>query len=219
MARRSIWKRRHHEGLPTAADGGSGRHPVLRGAVHGIRSRRQRRPRPCARVARGSSKFHGRAPRSHCVALPGCSRGAVFLWFATALRARIRHQEGEDDTISSIAWGAGLVTVSLMLVGNSGSLAADFRAVQGSGAADLAQLWALGLAPGILSTITSATLLAATALASFRSGILPRTLGYSAAVIAVGLLVGSVEHRGVCFLSPLWESRTCSFNFGCWSLP
>jgi hypothetical protein len=91
-----------------------------------------------------------------------------------------------------------------MLVGNSGWLAADFRAVQASGAADLAQLWALGLAPGILSTITSATLLAATALASFRSGVLPRTLGYSAAVIAVGLLVGSVEPQGVSFLSPLW---------------
>ena len=151
-------------------------------------------------VASFMSEHPGRIASRYLVAIAA----VLLLLFAAGLRARIRRQEGGDDTLSSVVWGAGLLTVGLMLVGNSAWLAADFHAVEGSGAADLTLLWALGLAPGILGTISSAMLLAAAAIASLRLGVLPRTLGYAAGVIAVGLLVGSVEPQGTSFLSPLW---------------
>jgi hypothetical protein len=73
-------------------------------------------------VASFMAEHPGRIASRYLVTLAA----VFFLWFAADLRARIRRQEGEDDTLSSVAWGAGLLTVSLMLVGIAVLLAADF---------------------------------------------------------------------------------------------
>lgn len=139
--------------------------------------------------------------------------GAVFsLWFLGELRAVIRAAEGGEGRLATTAFGGGIVSVTLFVLGSAllGPVAAAMTrpglryapAVDGhltivlSGAAFLVLASA-----GILASV----LLAAVAVATWRTRVFPRWFGVASAIGAV-LLLGSGFGLVTVLLVPAWTS-------------
>lgn len=114
-----------------------------------------------------------------------------FIWFLSALRARIAAAEGGAGTLTALAFGSGLVTAGLWVV------AAGLWAV----VADTLQetdrfvldpntyrvLGGLGYMLFVSGVTITLVLVAATSIAALRTGLLPRWLGWVGIAVALVL--------------------------------
>jgi hypothetical protein len=123
--------------------------------------------------------------------------GVFFIWFLASLRVRLLAVEGEPGRLTSIAFGSGLVFVTLMAVA-----AATFASVAGDitfggedfvsvdGARFLPELgYPILLIGGMFAAIA---MIDATSILILRTNVLPRWLGYFGFVVAVVLLAAVI---------------------------
>jgi hypothetical protein len=119
--------------------------------------------------------------------------GLAFLWFVAGLRSVLRRAEGDTDTLSNLVLGAGVVFTAVWSV-SAAALASVAYAVEFSDARvsepDLVTvLPSLG---GLLLLLgggfAGVLLLAATSILIFRTGVLPRWLGWFGIVVAIALV-------------------------------
>ena len=120
--------------------------------------------------------------------------GALFfVWFLTNLRERLRGVESESHGLSTLAFGSGLVSITLLLgaacVGIGPAIAAEDSDVFQLDP-DLARFTSstsyLFL---VSSTMIAAGLIAATSVLAIRTGVLPAWLGWIGLVVAAAALV------------------------------
>lgn len=110
----------------------------------------------------------------------------LFLWFLGALWSVLRDAEGEPAWLSLVAVASGIVMVASILGG--GWPLAFFRMEEGLEPQMARMLFDEGNYGFATIWVAIASFLAATAAVSLRSGVLPRWLAWSGAVIAIGLL-------------------------------
>lgn len=137
--------------------------------------------------------------------------GAVFsLWFLGELRAVIRHAEGGEGRLSTTAYGGGIVSVALFVLGSAliAPIAAEVGGDSGfalqSADGHLAQVFS-GAAFLVLASagILAAVLLGAVGIATLRTEVFPRWFGYASGVGAVLLLASGFVLLPV-LLIPVW---------------
>jgi hypothetical protein len=114
----------------------------------------------------------------------------AFVFFLGSLWGVLRRAEGERSPFSAIAFGAGLVLVSVKIASFPAAIAAFHRGQEGMDPQLAAALFDMNEVSFVLTWAIVAVLLAATAVVVLRSGALPRWLGWSAAVLSPALLVG-----------------------------
>jgi Domain of unknown function (DUF4386) len=131
---------------------------------------------------------HGEAAMIQAYFLDGLA-GASLIVFAAALRSALRPFEGENATLSSILFGAGVAagTVSL-LQGLFTQVLADRVATLGNPAA-IRTLFDLNGEGDTYKLLVLGVFLGAAALLVFRTRALPRWLGWVAAVLAPLLVI------------------------------
>lgn len=119
--------------------------------------------------------------------------GLAFLGFTTSLRSVLRRAEGDPGTLSNLVFGAGVVFTAVWSV-SAAALASVAYAVEFSDGRvsnpDLVTvLPSLG---GLLLLLgggfAGILLLAATSILIFRTGVLPRWLGWFGIIVAVSLV-------------------------------
>jgi hypothetical protein len=111
-----------------------------------------------------------------------------FMVFIVYLCSVLRRSEGEGSWLSTVALSGGLLTTVMLL----GAFPPKFAALLIRMNEDLtpqvaATLFLLNDGAHVLTYLTSASLLAPTAIVVIRTRVLPRWLGWAAVVIAVGL--------------------------------
>lgn len=137
-----------------------------------------------------------------------CMVGLIaFVWFLAALRTRLAEAEGGDGFLSSIAFGGGLLSTAFLaftLVPTaSGAIALqDSHSTFGPDAAQA--LMQLNSAAYSVAYMTMSIPLIATAAVALRTRALPRSLGYTSAVLGVVMIVPFVNWLAFGFLFPLW---------------
>jgi hypothetical protein len=123
------------------------------------------------------------------------------LIFVCSLWSALRRAEGEPSWLSAAAFGGGLLAVAFQFGGAPAQFAAVSRWEEGINPQLARALFDVGTTTFILSWFPLAVLLAATAVVANRTGALPRWIGWAAAVLAVGLLVGlAIVPSGWAFL-------------------
>lgn len=137
--------------------------------------------------------------------------GAVFsLWFLGELRSVLRKAEGGDGRLATTAYGGGIVSVALFVLGSAliGPIAAamsqpDYQ-YQTATDGHLTQLFS-GAAFLVLASagILAAVLFAAVAVVTLRTEVFPRWFGIAGAVGAVVLLASGFTLLPV-LLIPVW---------------
>jgi len=118
-----------------------------------------------------------------------------FLWFLGALRAHLRRFEVGPGGLSAVAFGAGLVLLALVLVGNGLLVAATLHTDELGDAG----VRALYDAQGYVFTMTAfpvAALIAATSASGLRNLSLPRSLGFGGAAIAAAEIIAALTLYG-----------------------
>jgi hypothetical protein len=117
--------------------------------------------------------------------------GIAFLWFLGQLRSVLRRSEGEPGTLSGIAFGSGVVFVAMLFASSAafGAVAAamEFGDIVQPGA-DISRLLPhLGYVfLLIFGMLAASSMMFATSLVAWRTGVLPRWLvwtGFGCAVI------------------------------------
>jgi hypothetical protein len=111
-----------------------------------------------------------------------------FVWFLGALWARLRRSESEPAWLSLVALASGLVTAAQLVTGGGWTLAMAridegldpelARLLFDQGNLGFANIW-----------VSLASMLLATGVVSLHTEALPRWLGWSALVIAIGLVI------------------------------
>ena len=116
---------------------------------------------------------------------------ALFLWFLGGLRSLLLRAEGKPGTLSNIAFGAGLVwiTIAISLQGPQSALA--MVSVKGSNPELAALMSELATALSVIAFVPMGAMLAAVAVVWLRSAALPAFVGWLAAVAAIVHLVMS----------------------------
>jgi hypothetical protein len=130
--------------------------------------------------------------------------GALFfLWFLGHLRARLAAAEGGVQRLTAIAFGAGLVTATCVLLlpgpDQAGALSND--EISGDAAIVFNNL---GDAFFIGAEFAAAVLVVATALVVLATRALPRWLGWASLVLALWLLIAPIGWAALLFALPLW---------------
>ena len=137
--------------------------------------------------------------------------GAVFsLWFLGELRAVLRRAEGGDGRLATTAYGGGVVSVALFVLGSAllGPVAVAMRssdfAYQPAVDGHITQLLSAAAFLVLASAgILAAVLFAAVAVATLRTAVFPRWFGIAGAVGAVLLLASGLTLLPV-LLIPVW---------------
>ena len=116
----------------------------------------------------------------------------AFFWFVGAVRNRLRVAETPEGGLPALAFGGGIAAATLVLVANATTMAGAFRA-EDDGQIDPAVAAALNdvssLIIGIAAPIALAVFVAATAIVSIATGVLPRWLGWLSLLLALGFLI------------------------------
>ena len=120
---------------------------------------------------------------------------AFFLVFLMILRTQLRKAEGRDGTLAALALGAGVLVAGFQVLGTSLWAAPGLELTSQSDAAEVEAAASLAASSNALieiATFWRGLLLAAVALAVLRYAAMPRWLGWMAAVLAFGALIGAV---------------------------
>ena len=152
--------------------------------------------------------------------------GAVFsLWFLGELRAVLRKAEGGDGRLAATAFGGGIVSVALFVLGSA--LIGPIALAIGNGGFAY-QPEVDGHLTMILSSaaflvlasagILAAVLFAAVAVVTLRTNVFPRWFGIAGAVGAVALLASGVTLLPV-LLIPVWTIAASVLTFRVVSRP
>jgi len=124
---------------------------------------------------------------------------AVFclIVFVSSLRQLLRTGSNESDWLSSIAFGGGLVTAGVMLVGLSFKLANKSIGNYGADTQVAKMLYALEWDFSLAMSPALAALVAGSAVAILRGAPLPRWVGWFSVLVAVLLLAPGFYWIGV----------------------
>jgi hypothetical protein len=139
----------------------------------------------------------------------------IFVWFVGSLRGFLARTEGRTGRLSEVAFGAGMVYISISLAAQAFqigmTMAAESTTVQ---PALLGTAWALFS----IASVPLAVILFATAAVSFRARVFPAWLGWLSLATAAAylmLLCGIVVETGP--LSPTgWVTSAPYPLFGVW---
>jgi len=122
--------------------------------------------------------------------------GAIaFLWFLGTLRERLRRAEPESGGLAAVAFGSGIVLLTLALIGQGLLVTGTLHTRD----LDDSTLRALYDAQGYVFLMTgfaAAGLVGATSASALRSGALPRWTGFGGAAIAALAVIGSLSVYG-----------------------
>jgi hypothetical protein len=136
----------------------------------------------------------------------GC---VAFLCFAAMLRSRIAAAEGERQTFASLVFGAAAVMTALGACMQGDMAAAidanDISAATAGALHNFGDLFFIGV------EVACSALLLGTALAAFRTGVLPRWWAAVAALVGVVALVGPIGWIAVIAGLPIWTLGTTIF--------
>jgi hypothetical protein len=122
----------------------------------------------------------------------------LFLWFLSGLRSRLRAAEGEDRTLSTLAFGAGVVFVVFLSIGAialasvpaSMSFAENHVAV---GADTIEILMSLGYGAILVGAMLSAAVMIfAVSVLTLRTAVLPKWSAWVGLLAAIALLFAVV---------------------------
>ncbi len=132
---------------------------------------------------------------------------ASFLWFVGTLRAVLARVEGGVGRVAGIAAAGGVATAS-MLFGMVAPEAAGALQAQnedrGPSPESADTLSALGDGFFIAAEVAAIVLVAATAVAVLRTGVLPRWVAWVSLLLAVWLVIGPIGWLGLLFGVPVW---------------
>ncbi|MBA3790350.1 MAG: hypothetical protein H0X23_03800 [Rubrobacter sp.] len=126
---------------------------------------------------------------------------AFFPFFLGSLWTCLRSAEGDGGWLSVTAFGGGLVALAVKLASVAPILAV--RASEGIDPGIAKALIAMNGASFVITFLPLAVMLSATAIVAIRTGVLPRWLGWVAAVVALGLL-GALSAAVVSPSPPEW---------------
>jgi hypothetical protein len=121
---------------------------------------------------------------------------AFFLVFLMILRSQLRRAEGGDGTLAALALGAGVLVAGFQVLGTSLWAAPGLELTSRSDPAEVEAAAVLGASSNALveiATFWRGLLLAAVALVVLRYAAMPRWLGWMAAALAFGALIGAVS--------------------------
>jgi hypothetical protein len=124
--------------------------------------------------------------------------GLFILWFASGLRQRLRLAEGPEARLANVALGGAVLLVALLWVGAAaiGAIPAGIKLGQSNDLtnADLGRfLPSIGFGSILIFAMFGAiALIDATSVVIFRTGVLPRWLGWLGFVCGVVLLFAAV---------------------------
>ena len=116
-----------------------------------------------------------------------------FLFFLGNLWSALRRAEGGSGWLSATAFGGGLMSVTIKVASAAPILAARYRAGDGLDPQLARTLQDINDASFYLSFFPLTVLLAAFAIVVIRSGALPKWLGWIAAAVGLGLIVGGMS--------------------------
>ena len=118
----------------------------------------------------------------------GLAGAFLLLWFLGYLGHHLRRAEGEDGWLASVAYGGGLVTVGLQLVGVSFTLAESELASYGEDTQVAKTYFVYGWNAASILAPPLGALAAATTVAGFRFAALPRGLSWTGALFVAAML-------------------------------
>jgi hypothetical protein len=113
----------------------------------------------------------------------------LFVFFLGSLWSVLRRAESDSGWLATVAFAGGLLSIAIKIASLPAALAAFGRAGEGFDPQLIAALIDMNNIAFVLTWATNALLLGATAIVVIRTSALPRWLGWSAALIALGLLV------------------------------
>jgi hypothetical protein len=116
---------------------------------------------------------------------------AAFLVFAAVLWSVLRRAEGGTGWLATTGFGAALVMLAIKFSSGGPYIAALYRADEGVNPELMRMMVDVNGAMFVLTWFPLAVLLGSTAVIVLQSGVLPRWLGWSAAVLSAGLLSGA----------------------------
>lgn len=142
----------------------------------------------------------------------------LYLWFFGSLRSFLRQADDEDGRLPNVMFGAGVVWAGMQMVFQSGQIALAMGAGTEVPPALVGMISDLTYALSVVAYVPMAIMLAAVAVASFRTGALPAWVGWLSAVGAAANLImsfGIVADTGLLVpgggmtyllyaLSPVW---------------
>jgi hypothetical protein len=114
-----------------------------------------------------------------------------FVFFIGSLWSILRKAEGDAGVFSTVALGGGLLTAGIKLAGAFPIIAAASMAPEVVHPEILQMLIGMNDAAFHITFFTNAILLSATATIVIQTGVLPRWLGWTAAILALGLFSGA----------------------------
>lgn len=132
--------------------------------------------------------FVGSSVGGHAGIVAGIGGLTLFIPFLAYLCAILREAEGGTGWITATAWSAGLVAITVKLVSVVGEIPNRHRT---EGTEIYAAIEDIGNAAFIITLYPLALMFAAVAVVSLETGVLPRWLGFGAAVTAVALVVNA----------------------------
>lgn len=113
----------------------------------------------------------------------------ALLWFAGALRSFLRRAEPYGERLGTIAFGAGVATAIMALLGTAMSGALVFQVAAEGDAGVIRAMSDLVTFAFVAIVFPVAALIAATSIAAVRTGVLPRALGWAGGAITIAMLV------------------------------
>ena len=113
------------------------------------------------------------------------------IWFSASLRSHLQVAEGGTGRLSTLAFGAGVLSGAIILLTSTITLVAASRADSDGGIGPNAATLAYDLAGGVTGSglpIAMAAMIAATVVVSFRTGVFPKWLAWISTALVIGLL-------------------------------
>lgn len=114
-----------------------------------------------------------------------------FLWFIGSLRSHLRRAEEETGRLSAVAFGGGVATLAIVLVGISLSAALAFRVAEADPSVAMA-LFHVGSQAFTLSSFPAVVLVAAASVVIIRTSALPPWLGWLGGLLSLAFLVSGL---------------------------
>jgi hypothetical protein len=131
-----------------------------------------------------------------------------FIWFLGSLRARLAAAEGPPNRLTAIAFGSGIAAAVCALGVVVGPLSGAFLDDKTMTAAAAQALDASTDSFLILGSFPLLAMAAATAIAAFRYGALPKWLAWLTVVFAIILAVYPIAWLAILFAFPIWILMT-----------
>ena len=149
----------------------------------------------------------------------GLAGAFLLLWFVGYLRQHLRHAEGEDGWLASVAYGGGMVATVLVLVSVGFDLAASELASYGDDPQVAKTYFIYGWGAAALLAPPFGAMVTATTVAGLRHAALPRWFAWfsllvaaliaalSASAVGLGALVGLLWLGLLSLVLCLWPWR------------